>query len=275
MSLGGHSDSVESVKWGGEGLLYTASRDKTIQVWAQRGPADPNQQALFKLVRVLNGHAHRINHLSLSTDYLCRTGAFDHTGGFFDAEGKPTSANTSGKSYDREAGHKSAIQRYEAARSQHLGSASSDVPFERLVSCSDDLTIYLWHPTEDKKPIQRMFGHQMPVTHLSFSPDGRYMASASFDKKVKVWCGRTGRFLATLTGHVGHVYQVCWAPDSRLLCSASKDSTLKVWDFIKDPKKPKETLSGHLDEVYALDWAPNGELLASGGKDRLLKIWAE
>ena len=38
--------------------------------------------------------------------------------------------------------------------------------------------------------------------------DGRFLASASFDKKIKLWCGRTGNFLATLTGHVGSVYQV-------------------------------------------------------------------
>ena len=38
-------------------------------------------------------------------------------------------------------------------------------------------------------------------------PDGRFFASASFDKKVKLWCGKTGRFLSTLSGHVGSVYQ--------------------------------------------------------------------
>jgi WD40 repeat protein len=71
------------------------------------------------------------------------------------------------------------------------------------------------------------------VNHIAFSPDGRYFASASFDKKVKVWDGRTGAFIATLTGHVSAVYQVAWSTDSRLLISASKDSTAKVWDLKK------------------------------------------
>lgn len=79
---------------------------------------------------------------------------------------------------------------------------------ERLVSGSDDFTLFLWAPTEDKKPVKRLTGHQQPVNHLAFSPDGRRFASASFDKKVKVWDGRTGVFLATLNGHVGAVYQV-------------------------------------------------------------------
>lgn len=102
---------------------------------------------------------------------------------------------------------------------------------ERLVSGSDDFTLFLWNPVEDKKPLARLTGHQQPVNHLAFSPDGRRFASASFDKKVKVWDGRTGTFLATLNGHVGAVYQVAWSADSRLLVSASKDSTVKLWEM--------------------------------------------
>ena len=63
---------------------------------------------------------------------------------------------------------------------------------------------------------------------MQFSPDGRYIASASFDKSVKLWDGVKGTFIATLRAHVGPVYQVSWSSDSRLLVSGSKDSTLKV-----------------------------------------------
>lgn len=143
---------------------------------------------------------------------------------------------------------------------------------ERLVSGSDDFTLFLWKPQEDKTPMVRMTGHQQLVNHIAFSPDTRYIASASFDKKVKLWCGRTGVFLSTLTGHVGSVYQVSWSADSAFIASASKDSTVKVWNA-RDPKKALHTLSGHMDEVYALDWSPNGTQLCSGSKDRTLKIW--
>lgn len=63
---------------------------------------------------------------------------------------------------------------------------------------------------------------------VQFSPDGRFLASASFDKSIKLWDGLRGTFIATFRGHVGPVYQISWSSDSRLLVSGSKDSTLKV-----------------------------------------------
>ena len=239
ITLSGHTDSVEAVKWGGEQLLYTASRDRTIKVWnADRGI----------LVRTLVGHGHRINTLALSSDDVLRTGPFDYKCLDFAS---------------REEAHKAAVKKYEEFRKQGP---------ERLVSGSDDFTMFLWHPNESKHPMKRLTGHQQAVNHIAFSPDGRYFASASFDKKTKVWNGFSGDFLCTLTGHVGAVYQVAWSGDSRYLVTASKDSTAKLWE-IPSGKKAKETLPGHEDEVYALDWSPNGSSVATGSKDRTIKIW--
>jgi ribosome assembly protein 4 len=243
-SMSGHSDSIESIRWGGSGLIYTGSRDRSIKAWR----LDSQNRAI--LVRTLTGHAHRVNTIALNSDYVCRSGAFSHA--------------TRDPDETPEQLFKAAQERYATAK-KTLGK-------EILVSGSDDFTMFLWEPETSKKPITRLTGHQQLINHINFSPDGRYFASASFDKKVKVWDGRTGKFIATLNGHVAFVYQVVWSADSRLLCSASKDSTVKVWTM-SNLKKAKETLSGHFDEVYALDWSPNGERLASGSKDRMIKIW--
>lgn len=64
---------------------------------------------------------------------------------------------------------------------------------ERLVSGSDDFTMFLWNPAEDKKPVARMTGHQALVNEVLFSPDTRLIASASFDKSIKIWDGKTGK----------------------------------------------------------------------------------
>jgi ribosome assembly protein 4 len=238
-TLSGHTDSVECVKWGGEGLIYSGSRDRTIKVW------NPDRGIL---VRTLTGHGHRINTIALSSDYITRTGPFDHRGSSFETTASAFEA---------------AKEKYEAFKKNGP---------ERLVSGSDDFTLFLWHPAESKHPIKRLTGHQQAVNHIAFSPDSRYFASASFDKKVKLWNGYSAEFISTLTGHVGAVYQVAWSSDSRFLVSASKDSTAKLWE-VPSGKRARETLPGHQDEVYALDWSPTGSSVATGSKDRTIKIW--
>ncbi|RWS17797.1 notchless protein 1-like protein [Dinothrombium tinctorium] len=239
MTLSGHSQSVTCVKWGGNGLIYTSSQDRTVKVWRDSDGV---------LCRSLEGHAHWVNTLALSTDYVLRIGAFDPS--------KPHSIdNLSTEELVRQA-----TERYQQARGEQ----------ERLVSGSDDFTLFLWHPEKEKKCLTRMTGHQQLVNDVKFSPDTRIIASASFDKSIKLWDGKSGKFITSLRGHVHCVYQVSWSADSRLLVSGSADSTLKVWDM--STKKIMFDLPGHADQVYAVDWSPDGERVVSGGKDKVLKM---
>lgn len=237
-TLAGHTAAVTCIKWGGNGWIYTGSQDKSIRVW---------DGASGRLIKVLSGHAHWVNTMALSTDYVLRTGPFDHTGK---------------RPKDVEEGVKWARKRWEQACDTGGG--------ERLVSGSDDFTMYLWDAAKSKKPLARLNGHQKLVNQASFSPDGRRIASAGFDNSVKIWDGTTGKFIASLRGHVGPVYQVGWSSDGRMILSCSKDSTLKAWDV--QTKRLKVDLPGHQDEVYTVDWSPGGDKAASGGKDRMLRM---
>lgn len=66
-SLTSHTNAVTSVRWGGLGLLYTSSKDRTIKMWRAEDGA---------LCRTLTGHAHWVNNLTLNTDYVLRGGPF-------------------------------------------------------------------------------------------------------------------------------------------------------------------------------------------------------
>ena len=106
---------------------------------------------------------------------------------------------------------------------------------------------------------------------MSFSPDGKRLASASNDKTLKLWDAATGQELLTLKGHTGSVNGVSFSPDGKRLASASDDRTLKLWDAATGQELL--TLKGHTGSVNGVSFSPDGKRLASASWDKTLKLW--
>jgi WD40 repeat protein len=86
-------------------------------------------------------------------------------------------------------------------------------------------------------------GHTLGVTSVAFSPDGKRIASGSWDNTLKVWDAASGQETLTLNGHTGAVMSVAFSPDGkRIATSGSLDLmllTLKVWDASKGPESSR------------------------------------
>jgi WD40 repeat protein len=72
-------------------------------------------------------------------------------------------------------------------------------------------------------------GHCGAVLSVAFSLDGKYLASSSDDKTVKIWSVESQKEIATLQGYNGSFYSVAFSPDGKYLVSGSLDTTVKLW----------------------------------------------
>jgi WD40 repeat protein/energy-coupling factor transporter ATP-binding protein EcfA2 len=116
-----------------------------------------------------------------------------------------------------------------------------------------------------------LHGHSGPVYSISFSADGKRLATASADQTAKVWNADSGKDLLTLRGHTGAVRIVAFSSDGRRLATASYDGTAKVWDA--ESGRELLTLRGHSGPVYSISFSTNGKRLATASADQTAKVW--
>jgi hypothetical protein len=115
--------------------------------------------------------------------------------------------------------------------------------------------------------------HDDVIHDLAFSPDGKVLASCSYDRTIKLWDVSTakGKELHVLKDHSDAVHSLAFSPDGKLLASAAADRAVKVWDVATGVRL--YTLGESTDWVYAVAWSPDGKHLSAGGVDRSIRVW--
>src|SRR5262249_4651215 len=106
---------------------------------------------------------------------------------------------------------------------------------------------------------------------LAFSPDGRRLVSACFDRRLIVWDALTGQRLRTLEGHDGVVLGVAFTPDGLRLASVGQDKTVRVWEAATG--REVLDLRGHTEISKCVAFSPDGLRLASASKDETIRVW--
>jgi WD40 repeat protein len=156
-------------------------------------------------------------------------------------------------------------------------------------------------------------GHTADINSVAFSPDGRFLVTASADGTARVWDAATGASLGELRGHNGNVNSASFSPDGKFIVTAGVDATVRLWDaarfaFVKmiggtypkavssaeyspdgrfivaasaetawvcDPNRGEviRKLEGHTDVVNSASFSPDSRMIVTASADNTARVW--
>lgn len=113
--------------------------------------------------------------------------------------------------------------------------------------------------------------HRDILYDAEFSPDGSLLATAGYDRTIRLWEAATGKFVREFPSHNAAIYDLAFSPDGTVLASASGDSTSKIWKVASGERL--DTLNQPQGEQFRIDFTPDGNFIVGAGADNRIRLW--
>jgi WD40 repeat protein/uncharacterized surface protein with fasciclin (FAS1) repeats len=114
-------------------------------------------------------------------------------------------------------------------------------------------------------------GHTGEVHGVAFSPDGKYVATAAYDRTAALWDAATGKQVRVFSGHTQTVETVTFSPDGKLLLTASEDKTIRLWDIATG--QIVHVFKDNEERIDSASFSPDGKAIAGVVEAQSVKIW--
>lgn len=120
--------------------------------------------------------------------------------------------------------------------------------------------------------LQRIFsGHTEGINDITFSADGRLLATVSQDSDVKLWDVPSGQEIGTLTSHARPINAVAFSPDGTILATAGEDGFIILWNV--SSQALITVLNGQDGAVNDLAFHPDGSKLVAAYSSSAVRLW--
>ena len=130
--------------------------------------------------------------------------------------------------------------------------------------------LVLWDLASHHRLVEAQ-GHSDTILAAERSPDGKIIATGSYDRLIMLWDAATLKPLRTLKDHTDSVHALAFSPDGKTLASAGLDRTVKLWSVGSGTRD--KTLADSTAELYAVTFSPDGSTVLASGVDRSIRAW--
>ena len=118
----------------------------------------------------------------------------------------------------------------------------------------------------------REFGEHRDVLYdAEISPNGQWLATAGYDRSIRLWQLADGKLLRNIDVHKGAIFDLAWHPSSTVLASASADETVKLWRVADGVRL--DTLNQPHGELSSVLFTGDGQHLLAAGRDKRIHLW--